>query len=412
VWDRHYHVTLLSDTYLRRLLRELGLETELVWGETKTGFYAGGRLHSMSNTLEFLRFPPLRLIDKLRLGGTIFYASKIKNWRRLERILATDWLERLSGRRTYDKIWLPLLRAKLGDNYRIASAAFIWATIARLYAARRTGLKKEKFGYLAGGYERVLKRFGEALREHGVDIRVGRAVQRLAAGADGGVEATLDGEGYRHFDRLVATVPAPDVARLCPQLTLDERARLEGIRYQGILCASLLLRKPLSAYYVTNITDEGFPYTGVIEMSALVDRQRLGGHALVYLPKYLPAESPAFRLPDEHYEAQFLESLERMYPHFRRTDVLAFRVSRVRRVCAVPTLDYSRRVPGVTTSMPGLYLVNGSQIVNGTLNVNETIKLAEEAVGRIAGPAGVLDESPLEEVEQHVTANRELVAGP
>src|SRR5215472_14472864 len=171
VWDRHYHVILLSDTHLRGLLDELGLADDLVWQETRTGFYTHGKLYSMSNTLEFLRFPPLGLIDKLRLGFTIFYASKIRNWQKLETIAVTDWLTRWSGRHTFEKIWLPLLRAKLGDNYQHASAAFIWAIIARMYAARRTGLKKEMFGYVQGGYARVLERFAEVLRRDGVALR-------------------------------------------------------------------------------------------------------------------------------------------------------------------------------------------------------------------------------------------------
>src|SRR4249919_3233640 len=49
VWDRHYHVTLLSDTRLRAILEEIGLEREMRWVETKTGFYSGGKLYSMSN---------------------------------------------------------------------------------------------------------------------------------------------------------------------------------------------------------------------------------------------------------------------------------------------------------------------------------------------------------------------------
>src|SRR5439155_14607783 len=114
------------------------LSEDLHWVETKTGFYTDGRLYSMSNTLEFIKFPPLRMIDKLRLGATIFYASKIRNWRRLEAVPVADWLRRWSGRRTTEKIWLPLLRAKLGENYRHASAAFIWAIIARMYAARKS----------------------------------------------------------------------------------------------------------------------------------------------------------------------------------------------------------------------------------------------------------------------------------
>ena len=96
-WDRFYHVTLLSDRYLRRLLDELQLSGEVHWQTAKTGFYTDGRLYSMSNVVEFLRFPPLPLVDRLRLGATIFYASKIKDWQSLESIPVADWLRKLSG---------------------------------------------------------------------------------------------------------------------------------------------------------------------------------------------------------------------------------------------------------------------------------------------------------------------------
>src|ERR1700688_4244003 len=104
-WDRHYHVTLLSDRHLLSLLAELALAEEMEWVETRTGFFTDGRLFSMSNTWEFLRFPPLRLWDKFRLGATIFYASRIKGWRRLEKVPVADWLGRWSGRRTLERIW-------------------------------------------------------------------------------------------------------------------------------------------------------------------------------------------------------------------------------------------------------------------------------------------------------------------
>src|SRR6202012_5380749 len=108
--DRHYHVTLLSDTALRGLLQELELEDQIRWVETKTGFYTNGQLYSMSNSLEFLRFPPLGLIDKFRLALTILHASRIDNPDDLENIPVETWLRQWSGDRTTDKIWLPLLR--------------------------------------------------------------------------------------------------------------------------------------------------------------------------------------------------------------------------------------------------------------------------------------------------------------
>jgi protoporphyrinogen oxidase len=379
VWDRHYHVTLLSDSHLRALLAELGLEGELRWATTRTGFYSGGRLHSMSNSLEFLRFPPLRLVDKLRLAATIVHASRVKDPVPLEGVLVSDWLRKWSGDRTFETIWLPLLKAKLGEHYQRTSAAFLWATIARMYAARRTGLKKEMFGYVAGGYARVLDRFAEVLAGEGVALRTGHVAERIGPVPAGGIQVEFRNGRRETFDQVAVTVPAPVAARVCQGLSEDEAARLQGIQYLGIVCASLLLKKPLAGFYVTNITDPGIPFTAVVEMSALVDRAQLGGNTLVYLPKYVDPEDPAFELADGEIEASFLAALERMIPAFDRGDLLAFRVSRVRNVFALPTLHYSRRLPPMTTSVPGLHLVNAAHIVNGTLNVNETIQLANRA---------------------------------
>jgi protoporphyrinogen oxidase len=391
VWDRHYHVTLLSDTHLRALLAELGLEKEMVWVQTRTGFYTDGTLHSMSNTVEFLRFPPLGLVDKLRLGATIFYASRLKDWKKLEKIPVTDWLRRWSGRRTFEKIWLPLLRSKLGENYRKASAAFIWAIIARMYAARRTGLKKEMFGYVPGGYARVLEHFAETLTREGVYLELRQAATRVEAAPEGGVSIQFESGARRVFDQVVVTLAAPLAARLCPALSPTEQARLRGIEYQGVICASLLLKQPLANFYVTNITDGWVPFTAVVEMSALVDRRHFGGDTLVYLPKYVTPDDPAFALSDDELRETFLSALTRMYPHLGPSDVRCFRVSRVRYVLAISTLNYSDRLPSMATSIPGLHIVNSAHIVNGTLNVNETIQLAERAARRLLAsplPAG------------------------
>jgi protoporphyrinogen oxidase len=377
-WDRHYHVILLSDSHLRALLTELGLEQEIVWRTTRTGFFTDGRLLSLSSSLEFLRFPPLGLLDKLRLALTILRASRIRDWRPLEKITAERWLRTWSGDRTFEKIWRPLLRAKLGDAEREVSAVFIWASIARMYAARRTGLKQEMFGYVRGGYARVLSRFAEVLAAEGVEVRLGQPVRHVGPGESG--LAVMLGEGPPlAFDQVVLTAPAPLAARMCPELPEIERARLAGVTYQGIVCASVLLRRPLSPYYVTNITDPGIPFTAVIEMSALVDPEHLGGHHLVYLPKYVAPGDPLFEATDDKIRESFLAALSRMHPGLSTSDVVCFQVSRVRHVFALPTLDYSTRLPPLATSVTGLHTVSSAHILDGTLNVNGTVHLAESA---------------------------------
>lgn len=388
-WDKHYHVTLLSDRHTRGIVGELGLGDDFNWVETKTGFYTNGRLVSMSNAVEFLQFPPLGLIGKFRLGATIVYASRLKNWKALERLSVEEWLTKHSGRKTFGKIWKPLLKAKLGDAYRETSAAFIWATIQRLYAARKSGMKKEMFGYVRGGYARVLKRFEEVLRTKGVEIRLNAAVERIEKTDAGSFEVrtasknedridsgTPGGASPERFDAVILTCPSDAAAAIVPGLNDEEKRRLRDVRYQGIVCASVLLRKSLSPYYVTNIIEET-PFTGIIEMSALVDKAEFGGNALIYLPKYVAPDDELFDRTDDEIEEVFLSGLEKMYPSFARADVLAFKVSRVRKVFPLPVLNYSDKLPAVDTSIDGLYIVNSAQIVNGTLNVNETVQLAE-----------------------------------
>jgi protoporphyrinogen oxidase len=393
VWDRHYHVTLLSDSCLRTLLRELELEHELVWSRTRTGFYIDSRFYSMSNTIEFLRFQPLNLLDKLRLGATIFCVSKIKDWKKLEKVSVVEWLERWSGKRVLERIWLPLLKSKLGENYRKTSAAFIWAIIARMYAARRAGMKREVFGYVPRGYARIIDRFSSLLQQNNVRFRLGQAVVNVASNGDSRISIQLSNGATETFDRTILTVAPPLASRICPQLTGDERHRMNGVEYQGIICASLLLKQPLTTFYITNITVDWVPFTAVIDMSALVDRRNFGGHGLVYLPKYVPSHAPEFNLRDDEIRERFLGALERMYAGFRRDDVLSFRVSRVKYLLPISTIGYSENLPPMVTSIPGVYTVNSAHIVNGTLNLNETIQLAETAA-RSLGARPIPGETP------------------
>lgn len=380
-WDRFYHVTLLSDTKLRDLLRDFGLEEEIEWVQTRTGFYSGGKLYSMSNSLEFLLFPVLNLYQKVRLGSTIFFGSKIRNWRGMEQLTAERWLRRWSGNSTFEKIWLPLLKAKLGDAYHRASASFIWAYIDRMYKARRSGMKREMFGYVPGGYRRILKTMSERLEAEGVKIEVGAPLRKLERESSGRIRVefgSVGNERVMEFDRAVLTMPSPVLSRVVPGLTEGEHRQLNEVEYLGVVCTSLLLEKPLGGFYVTNVTDDWVPFTGVIEMGAIVKPEKLGGGYLVYLPQYLLADDARLEERDETIHERCLSTLEKMYPTFERGSVRAIQTARAKYVMALPTLRYSERRPAVCSSIPGVYLLNSAQIVKGNLNVNETLELLDE----------------------------------
>lgn len=392
VWDRFYHVIAGADSTLLALLRTIGIDGEIQWIKAQTGFYTGGRLHRFSTVPDFARFPALTPLQKARLALTILYASRITDWRPLEDVTAVQWLTQLSGRQVVERIWLPLLRAKLGENAERVSAAFIWTIIRRMYGARQTNTKQECFGVVRDGYARVLSALLTHLQSLRIELFTQRAVASIESSSGGA--KVYDGNGVcERFDGVVVTVPAPQAVRCCPQLSAEERQRLCDIEYQGVICASLLLRQPLSPFYITNITDPA-PFTAVIEMDALTGTQPFAGSALVYLPKYVAAGDAAFELDDDALKAMFVGALLRMYPTLSLDDVVTVRIARARHVLPLSTLGYSQRVPAFITSVPNLYIANSSQIVNGTLNVNQTLMLAQTAMEAIDGDVATRTTQP------------------
>jgi len=384
-WDKFYHVILLSDFRTRNMLKELGLEDQIKWVETKTGFYINGELHSMSDSIEFLKFPTLGLIDKFRLAITILYASKIKDWKRLEQIPVTSWLKKWSGKNTYNKVWLPLLRAKLGDSYQRTSAAFIWATIQRLYGARKSGLKKEMFGYVPGGYKRIIEAFKQKLLEEGVIIKTNHKAIEIKLSENNLPSVTFSNGTQEEFDEVIVTLPCGLASGICKNLSDIEKLKLNRIEYLGVICVAVLLDQPVSPYYVTNITDDWVPFTGVIEMTALIDKDYFEGRSLIYLPKYVSPDDPLFTKSDDEIKKFFTDSLKKMYPLLKEDNFKFSGVARAKHVITVLNKGYSDHLPEIKTSIPGVYIINSAHIKDGTLNVNETIKVAESKLSEIIG---------------------------
>ena len=394
-WDKFYHCILTTDEPLLQLIDDLGLSSEMRWTNTKVGFYTGKGLYSMSSTMDFLKFPPLSLWEKLRLGLGVLRASRIRDGKKLEGILVSDWLIKMFGRGNYEKMWGPLLKCKLGACREEASAAFIWATIFRLNSTRKKGSRKECLGYVRGGYRTVFGRLLEQIEKMGGVVRTNMAVEKIESNPDGSLGVKTTATTYR-FDRVIATAPSHVLEKLIPELSYDYKQRLNEVKYLGMVCVVLLLKRKLTPYYTTNLTEQSVPFTGVIEMTSLISLDETAGRHLVYLPKYTAPGDPLFDASDEDVWNLFRRSFIQMFPNLEESDIERRFVFRERLVQPLPVLHYSDRVPPMETNVPGLLVANTTQIVNSTLNNNEMVKISRTAVdllvrGSALGQTAALD---------------------
>jgi protoporphyrinogen oxidase len=372
VWDRFYHVILPTDGALVEFLTRLGLGNAIRWGTTRTGYYVDQQFYSLSNGVDFLRFPPLGLWSKFRLGLTVFYCSRIRDWRRLEQMTVEDFLVRTSGRATFEKFWKPLLLAKLGQHYRRVSAVFIWTYINRLYSARDAVAQKEQLGYVSGGYRRVIQLITERITQSNGALHTGVEVQAVRPAGPAGIEVVADGHVER-FDKVIFTGPV-DAMRKVTAPELVEIPPPADVEYLGVICVAVVTRKPLVPFYVLNIADERIPFTGVIGMSTVVATEETGGLYLNYLPKYVLSDDPLLRRSVDELREIFMLGFREMFPGFNPEDIEAIHVNRAFRVQPLQVLNYSQRVQSTKTLHPDFYVVNTAQFVNSTLNNNEVIK--------------------------------------
>lgn len=387
VWDRFYHVVLPTDGHLIGLIGELGLGKRLEWRRTRTGFFVDGRVHSISSNLEFLRFEPLSLISKARLAWTLLRGSRIEDWKSLETITVEQWLVRMSGQDTFDKLWKPLLLAKLGPHYSRVSAVFIWSYIKRLFSAREGSASSEQLGHVTGGYRSIMLELRAAIERAGGRIETDCRVDRIVPIATGGIDVVVSGES-REFDHVVCTAPATVLRRIVDPALMVVDEPETATEYLGVVCVVVVSSAPISPYYVVNVADDSIPFTGVIGMSTVVAPTNTADRHLTYLPKYMLSTDAELQADDAHFVEPFLEGLGRIFPEFNRDTVCAVHVNRATRVQPLQTLNYSRSVPAMTSRHPGLFVLNTTQFVNSTLNNNEVVRAVNDFHDRHAVALG------------------------
>ncbi len=376
--DRFYHAILSSDNHLRELCEELGIADQLRFNETRMGFFYQGEIHSMNNILEFFRFPPLGWVDRFRLGLTVLVAQFIKDWHALEKISVKEWLVRWSGQNTYQNIWRPLLKAKFDGGFDDVPATYIWSRLVRMKSTRGGANQKEESGHLIGGYIVLINEMVRHIQANGGRINLNSSVQEILIEGSAATGVRIGGDECI-YDVVVSTVQSPIFSRLIQGADPVYVDFLNRSDYLGIIVPLLVLDKPLSGYWTLNITDDKIPFTGVIETTSYIDPEFVGGHHLVYLPKYTAPGSPLQRKTDDEIREIWIGYLEEMFPDFDRSWIRYFLVNREKFVEPLHGIGETDLIPGIETPVKNLYLATTSQIYPTLTNGESVTRHARQA---------------------------------
>ena len=97
--ERFYHCILPDDDALVRLIRDVGMEGELLWRKTSMGFMVKRRIYPMNTPMDLLRFSPLPIVDRIRMGWMGLRARQMGVQPALDDVPIESWIRGLAGNR-------------------------------------------------------------------------------------------------------------------------------------------------------------------------------------------------------------------------------------------------------------------------------------------------------------------------
>jgi protoporphyrinogen oxidase len=381
--ERFYHHWFTSDTHVAELASELGTADRIVYRATRTGLYFSNRVFRLSSPLDVLRFTPLSLPARMRLGMLALRARAVKDWRALEDLTAEEWLVRLGGREVFDVVWKPLLEGKFGPYAAEVSAVWFWNKL-KLRGGSRSKGGGESLAYYRGGFASLAESLAQGIRDAGGEVRTGECVRELIV-SDGRVSGVRTDRESIHAHAVLATPALPIVADLvAPFAPVEYVEQLHRIPYLANVCIVLELDRSLSDTYWLNVNDPGFPFVGIIEHTNFEPASTYAGRHIVYLSKYLPAESLLYTMRDDALLDYCVPHLQRMFPQFDREWIQGHHVWRARYAQPVVVPRYSELIPSALTPLPGLFLCTMAQVFPEDRGTNYAIRDGRQAGARIA----------------------------
>ena len=387
--ERFYHHLFLSDTTIIDLLHELGLGDTLVWKESKTGWFHNGRSYPFSGPMDLLRFKPIGLIDRIRMGLVTLYLQRVKNWQKFENVTAAGYIRRWAGKRNYEVIWEPLLKGKFSSYYDKIGMPWLWSKFATRTKSRDKTFK-ERLGYIRGSWGMLIDEMERRIRASGGELYTSTSVSKILT-RDGRATglAIQDAEGNateQSFDLIIATVPSFTLPRLV-DLPQEYVAKLQAVEYEGAIAVIWVLKQSLSPIYWLNIGDRDMPFLLVLEQTNLVPPSEYGGKHIIYTADYVDRSDRRWNMSDDEIVNEYKSALKRINPDFEESWIERHYLHKEPAAQPIIEVNYRERMPETKTPVERLWLASMSQVYPEDRGTNYSIRLgvqvARQAVKEI-----------------------------
>lgn len=356
--EKHYHHWFANDSHAINLIKEMGLGQDLFFKKPRTDIFIEEKVFSLNSPIDILSLSKLTFASRLRLGivSLILKAIPPQVAINFEKTTAREWIKKYYGMEIWSKVWKPLLNGKFGPFAEKVNMAWFWA---RIY--KRTF----SLGYLGGGYQRLSEKVAERIIKQGGEIKLG---------------TSFDPKLVPNFDKIIVTTPLAIYAKMFPDLPEKYKQKINQIPHLHAFNMLLVTKeKFLKDSYWLNISDQNFPFVGVVQHTNFVDSKHYGGQNLTWLVNYLPPDHELLKMKKEEILKKFAPFLKRINPSFDlKKNIIDYEMFFGPFAQPVFPVNYSKIKPDFITPLKNIYLANMDMVYPWDRGTNYAIEMGEK----------------------------------
>jgi len=371
--EKFYHHWFNSDNDIRGLLKELGVENDIIVKNSSTGMYLNGRIWKLSSPIDLMKFKELSFIDRIRLGSVVIRVKLLKNWKKIDHLSIREWLEPICGKNVYDVVWQPLISAKFSIFAEKISAVWMWKKLA-LRGGTRNKEGSEQLSYFKGGFGRLAEILVMNIRSQGGEVLFNQDVENINFQGKK-IQSVLVNKknitGINFLFTTALTITASLFKSTRYQTWLESLVKIE---YLGNICLILRLKKSLSDTYWINVNEPNFPFVGVIEHTNFDSPENYAGSHIVYLSKYIPSSAKEYSFSNKKYLEYALPYIQKMFPSFSKDWLIDYVVWREKFAQPVTVKNYSNIIPQNKTPYENGFISTMAQIYPEDRGTNYAIR--------------------------------------
>jgi protoporphyrinogen oxidase len=366
--DIHYHHWFTSDDGVLNLAKEIN--HKVIFRRSITSVVYKKNLYQLDSVSSLLSFPYLSFIDRLRTGLIVFYLRYITSWEALEPYTSKKFLTVTMGKKSWKVLWEPLFKAKFGNYADQIPTSWFWARIKK---------RSAKLGYPEGGFLSFVETLADNIESRGGKFLYKTEVKQIRS-LKNTIEITSTSNKRIKFDKLICTLPTPLFIKMTKGLSKQYLQSIKSLKGLGAITLILSLKKKFFSdnTYWLNVNEKNYPFLALIEHTNYIDKKNFNNEHILYVGNYLEGNHRYFKKTANDLVKEFLPYLKKISPKFDVSHIINTFVFKAPFAQPVPTINYSKYVPKILTSVKGLYLANMQQIYPWDRGTNYAIELGEK----------------------------------